>query len=186
MFKKQLRAAVLAIAITAVAPSAFAYKIDFLAGGFSLSAKTATGSGSVSGPGAYKFTYSVPVTSRFEFGIGYTLLMSEIVSGDASFGLDLEGSYFFLAPNVDLNIRTDSTSMSVSELWAPFVNAGFHQRQFQSVQTQYNGFSVGMGIERHLMKDFRLKALARYMSMNGANNATASIIDVLTGVSFQF
>lgn len=183
--KARLRSLILIICAFTALP-ARAYKLDFMAGGFSLTAETSGGSGSKSGLGAYKFTYAIPVTGDLDFGLGYTLIFSDIFTGDASFGLDFEVSYFPMSPSAPIGISTANTSVRMTEVWSPFVGVGYHQRQFQSVQTQYNGFSAAVGVERALTENARIKGMCRYLFMNGANEATATILDVLAGVSFQF
>lgn len=183
--KAKLRNLILIVFATVTNP-AQAYKLDFIAGGFSLTAETSSGSGSKSGLGAYKFTYSIPVTSNLEFGLGYTLIFSDTFTGDASFGLDIETSYFPFSSGAAVDLSTTNTSVRMTEIWSPFIGAGYHQRQFQSVQTQYNGFSVAFGLERALTENVRIKGMCRYLFMNGANEATATIMDVMAGASFQF
>lgn len=184
--KKRLSFLSMTLFLLLLTDRAEAYKLDFLAGGFSLSAQTSSSSGSISNLGAYKISYLVPVTNHFEFGLGYTLIMSDVVSGDAAFGLDLDLNYFPISANSALELRTGNTSARMTEKWAPLIGVGFHQRQFQSVQTQYNGFSISGGAERALVDQFSLKAIVRYMYLNGASGATANLIDALVGVSFQF
>lgn len=183
--KAKLRSLIL-ITCAFTALPAQAYKLDFMVGGFSLSAETSNGSGSKSNLGAYKFTYAIPVTGNLDFGLGYTLIFSDIFTGDASFGLDLEATYFPFSPSAPVDLSTKNTSVRLTEIWSPFVAGGYHQRQFQSVQTQYNGFSGAVGIERTLSESVRVKGMCRYLFMNGANEATATILDVLVGASFQF
>ncbi len=186
MKAKLLKPVLAGLALSMFTCPALAHKLDFLAGGFSLSAKTSKGSGSRSGLGAYKFTYMIPVTANLDFGLGYTLILSDTFTGDAAFGLDLETNYFPFTPNAPIEISGANLSARMSEIWSPFVGAGYHQRQFQSVQTQYNGFSVAAGVERSFNEDFRIKGICRYLLMNGANRSTASVLDVLIGVSVQF
>lgn len=164
----------------------FAAGFDFYFGGFSISATTASGSSSKSGLGAYKLSYQVPVLENLEFGLGYTLILSNTISGDAVFGIDLEFQYYPLTSADPLRMSTENVKVVNDPIWKPFVMMGYHQRQIQSVQTQYNGFGLGVGAERALDAQFNLKGLIRYLSLNGAREATATEIDFLLGLTFAF
>lgn len=186
MKSKQLSAKFLLAFALIASPAAFAGKFDAYIGGFNFAAKTRTSSGSKSGFGAYKIAYQIPLLDNLEAGIGYTLIMANGVGGDAAFGFDLDISYFPLTPAGPLKIQDSKTTLKYESLWKPLVSLGYHARQFQSVSTQYNGFSIGAGVERKLDAQFNAKALLRYGSFLGANKGQATEITGLFGISFGF
>lgn len=160
-------------------------KLEFSAGGYSLTAQTAKRSGSLTSLGVYRIGYSYGFGNQFEFQLGYTLFMSDIITGDLGFGPDLGVLYY---PVTDTGIRkvvTENVQLSVEDVVRPFVSLGFHQRQFQSVDSSYAGFSVGAGAEYGWSQDFSLKGQARYLILNGPSSATANQLDLLFGISFS-
>jgi len=163
-----------------------AHKFEFMTGFYSLTAKTSTDEGSKSNFGSYKLTYAVPITNRFEFGLGYTLIYSDVFSGDAAFGIDLDLYYFPFSYAEDILISSANTKIRLNQKWSPFIAGGFHQRQFQSVETQYNGFSAAIGTEKSFIEQYSLKGMLRYTILNGPNNSEANVLETLVGVSFSF
>ena len=175
----------LAVFLATFAP-AKAAKFDFYAGAFDFSAETNSDEGSVSGLGAYKLSYYLPLFENFEAGLGYTLILSDTVSGDAAFGLDIEAAYYPFTSSSPLTFQTDKVYAKYESLWKPFVLLGYHARQFQSVSTQYTGFGLGVGVERALKHKFNLKSLVRYASLVGASDGEATELVILVGLTFNF
>ena len=163
-----------------------AAKLDLYFGAFDFSAKTASASGSKCGDGAYKISYFLPILEQLEVGIGYTVILSEVVGGDSSFGLDLEAAYFPLTSASSIKSQNESTVVLIESVWSPFVLLGYSARQFQSVSTQYNGFTAGIGVERKWNSKMNLKGLVRFASFAGPNDSSADELVILGGVSFPF
>jgi hypothetical protein len=182
----RLRASILCVFLTFASGKAIAAKVDLYFGAFDFSAETAATSGSASGAGAYKISYYLPIFDQVEVGLGYTLILADTFSGDSAFGLDVEMAYFPFTPAQDLKIQAEKTTATISHNWKPFVLGGYNARQFQSVSTQYNGFSAGFGFERKLEARYNFKGLFRYASLAGANEGTASEITILGGLTFNF
>lgn len=191
--KRQSKGAFEALGVTVLC-AAFAFlspsvtradsKLEISTGLYSLTAKTTKKTGSVSGPGLYRAAYSYGFGNQFEFQLGYTLFMSSVITGDLGYGPDLGALYY---PMTDTGVRKVSNEkliLSVEDVVRPFVSIGFHQRQFQSVDSSYAGFSFGGGAEYGWSEGTSLKAQARYLLLNGPSNATANQIDILFGVSF--
>lgn len=173
-------------ALLAHALPASAGKFDAYAGGYSFSAKTRSSSGTKSGFGAYKIAYQIPLSHNIEAGIGYTLILSNTFGGDAAFGFDIDASYFPLSDVGAVKLQTEKTRIKYETLWRPLISIGYHARQFQSVSTQYNGFSAAVGVERVLDAGFNAKAILRYGKFAGANNGEATEITSLLGLTFSF
>jgi len=158
--------------------------VDVYAGFFDFSAKTESLSGAKSGLGAYKLSFLFPIGDRFEIGIGYSLLLADTFSGDAAFGIDAEAYWFPLTSSGAVSLSTENTQVMSSEIWRPFLGLSYNVRQFQSVETQYNGFGLGVGVERALRGGYDLKTFLRYVDLQGPNSATATEIIFLVGLSF--
>lgn len=163
-----------------------AAKFDFYMGAFDFTAKTSSSEGTANGFGMYKINYSLPILNNLEAGIGYTLILADTISGDALFGFDIEMSYFPLTAATPIKIQTENTFAKQEALWKPFVLVGYAARQIQSVSTQYNGLSLGAGVERALDLKFNFKGLVRYTTMAGANQGEATELGILGGISFNF
>ena len=61
-----------------------------------------------------------------------------------------------------------------------------HQRQFQSVNSNYAGFGLNLGFERSMDRIFDLKGLVRYSVLGGPGSANATEILILGGITFPF
>jgi len=186
MWRPSIRGLILTIFIAVKSPAVYAGKFDFYAGAYQFSAKTNIKSGSKSGPGAYKVSYMLPLLNQLEAGIGYSVLFSDIVTGDAAYGLDLELHYFPLSMSRRMEISAGESNVSIEPVWRPIVLVGYSARQFQSVSTQYFGLTTGVGTEYAWTSLFSLKGMIRYNMLSGPNKATASELTVLGGVSFSF
>jgi hypothetical protein len=184
--KNRIQLVLLLSAIYLVPSMASAAKFDFYFGAFDLSAETNENDGNVSGLGSYKMGYYLPALINFEFGIGYSLILSNTFGGDAAFGFEAEAAWFPFTQTTPIKVQSDKSFIRISPLWRPFVYAGYIVRQFQSVETQYNGFSLGLGAERALTYDFDAKFLVRYITLAGPNESEATEIDVLAGITFDF
>lgn len=167
-------------------PASRANKFDLSAGYYSLTAKTSSASGNSAGLGGYKLTYSFDLFRGLQLALGYSLIMSNTVGGDLGYGLDLGFEYFFLTPPQSVQGSSPSAFMSVSPLWRPFVGTSFHQRQFQSVRTNYAGFGVSAGVERSLDAPFDAKAQIRYSALTGPGSSTATELMALLGLVYTF
>ncbi len=175
----------LAVAAFASERAAAGNKLEVATGFYSLSAKTAKRTGSTSNFGVYRAAYGFGFGPQVDLQIGYTLFMSDIIGGDLGFGPDLGLQYFPMTDSGARRFVTDKVSINVNDVLRPFVSAGFHQRQFQSVDSSYAGFSFGGGAEMAWSEDYSLKAEARYLLLNGPTNATANQLDLLFGLSFS-
>lgn len=172
--------------VCSVHTAAVAAKVDLFIGGFDFSAETSQGQGAASGFGLYKINYCLPVLTNVEVALGYTIILADTVGGDALFGFDIEMFYFPVTAAAPVRIRTESTFLSHESVWKPFVMVGYGARQIQSVSTQYNGISLGGGVERALNSKFNFKGLIRYLTMAGPNEGQATELGFMGGVSFSF
>lgn len=176
---------ILAAMILAVTPAS-AGKLDVMAGWFSLSAKTNLASADFSNFGAYRMNYLIPVTSKLELTVGYSLLMSDTFGGDLGYGIDGGVTYYPLSESKAIEASSGSARMVVDPLWRPYVGVGFSQRQFQSVLSTYAGFSMFLGVERSLDREFDAKTEFRIVELRGSGTATATEITAVVGLVYLF
>ena len=179
----KLHKAALILIFSLSALQSYADSFDILFGAYDLSAKTESASGSSTNIGGYKLTYSHNLAPQFTLTAGYTLIMSDTIGGDLSFGFDLGGNYYFLTPSDRLVSETKNATMTIAHKLRPYVGLTFHQRQFQSVKSNYAGFGLNAGSTFDINKDYELKALFRYITLSGPQNATATELSILLGLT---
>lgn len=178
----------IALALTALLspmPAMAVGKFDFSVGYFRLNAETDKGKGSVSNIGAYQMLYRRAVQSQLEVALGYSLVVSKVYTGDMGFGPDLGLIYFPFSLASSYHFESQNTYVSASEIWKPYGGISFHQRQYQSTQSSYAGFSVGAGVEYLWSSSFSMKGELRSLQMTGPQSK-AGEIDALVGISLPF
>ncbi|MCB0363488.1 MAG: hypothetical protein KDD35_12235 [Bdellovibrionales bacterium] len=168
------------------AQGALATKIDVMPGWFSISAKTATASNEISNFGIYRINYMISLMPKLDLAVGYSLIMSNTVGGDLGFGLDGALLYYPISTSGRIIASSENAKISIDGIWRPYVGVGFGQRQFQSVQSSYAGFSANLGIERSMARDFDLKGEIRVLFLQGARESTATEISAVSGFIFFF
>jgi hypothetical protein len=161
-------------------------KLDVSLGYFSLDATTTRGSANVSGVGSYQIAYRTPLTTRIELLLGYSVIAAKVYTGDLGFGPDLGLIYFPITSAYPVMAKSENVSLQISEYFRPYLGAAFHQRQFQSTQSSYAGFSGIVGTEYYYNEMTSLKAEGRYIRLAGPSNGSANELDVLLGISFLF
>lgn len=166
--------------------ASWANKFDLMAGAFALEAKTSRQTGSASNLGAYKLNYATGVGKGIDISVGYSVIMSGTIGGDISFGFDLGLEYFPFSSSGRLRLSGPNRLMTIRPLWRPFVGMSFHQRQFQSVETNYAGFGVTVGTERSLDAPFDAKIMGRYLLLAGPNLSEATEMTVMAGLTYAF
>ncbi|MCB0414004.1 MAG: hypothetical protein KDD50_06705 [Bdellovibrionales bacterium] len=174
------------ICISSTSVFALDVKVDAMAGYFSIDAKTNQASGSVSNIGSYLVSVSLPFAHQFDLNVGYSLIMSKGIGGDLAYGIDAGVNYFPFTPSTSIKAIDDKSFLQVSPLIKPFFGISFHQRQYQSVQTNYAGFGLSVGMERKINAAFDLKLMTRYVSLIGPQSAQASELIFMGGISYGF
>lgn len=165
---------------------ALATKIDVMTGWYSITAETATDSSEISNFGLYRINYMISLLPKMELIVGYSLMMSDILGGDLGFGIDGSFVYYPISNSWRILAAVDNAKMSIDGLWRPYLGMGFSQRQFQSVQSTYAGFSFNVGVERSLARTFDLKGEIRYLLLQGTRESTATELSAVGGVVFSF
>lgn len=160
-------------------------KIALTTGFFSYSGKSSNGAVTLSNIGAYHFNFLQQLYSKLAMGIGYTVIMSDGLGGDMSFGIDLGLNYFPFTGITNANYRTDQKSIRIAPLWKPYVGLSFHQRQYQSISTSYAGFGLIGGADYHWKDNISWSADVRLISLLGPKDATATEMTLNIGIVFD-
>lgn len=168
-----------------VSAQAQAAKIDLMAGGFSIDAKTSSGDSNVSTLGSYRAAFSKSIFDRIDIGLGYTLNMENTFGGDMAYGLDIGFNYFPLTYTEPKLLEQNHLSIWREEVWRPYVGLSFNQRQFQSVKNSFAGFGFDAGTEIAFNKKYSFKVEFRYISLGGSSESEATEMNVLGGISFK-
>lgn len=167
---------------------AFADKLVASGGGYSFAAENKSNrtSSSISGVGSYQISYRQGIRQNFEIDYGLSLLATQTVSGDLSYGIDLGLNYYFMTPANQISGDFAGATFNLKDLWSPFVGVSFNQRSFQSSASTFAGFGIKLGTEFMVSPKWNLHITARYLALGGPNKATATQIDALSGVVIQF
>ena len=159
-------------------------KFDMMGGYYSLTAKAQVGEGSFANFGSYLATYNYSFLDSLDFSVGYSLFFADVVTGDMGYGPDLGFTFYPLTNSSSLKIITDRVQILMHEKIRPFINFSFNQRQFQSVQAAYAGFSLAGGTEYYWNSIFSFKGMFRMQLLKGPEGASGRYMDFLFGVSF--
>lgn len=160
-------------------------KIDILFGYFALDAKTKDKKGSVDNFGAYQLNYRYAFANFLELSTGYSLIASKTFTGDFGFGPDIGLVYFPFSSSNAIEASNENVNFRSYELYKPYAVAAFHQRQYQSIQSSYAGFSLGMGVEVYWKNNISIKVETRYLPLGGPDSATSNEFDLLAGLCFN-
>lgn len=161
-------------------------KFDLAMGSFSMQAESNKAKGSLSNLGAYQFSYRREFMPQMEFGLGYSMIMSGTYSGDMGYGPDLGIYYFPFTSTGGFRYENPEIYITSIELWRPYLGGAFHQRQYQSTQSSYAGFSAIGGTEYSWSQSLYLKAEVRMLVLTGSSSSKATETDLLFGVSIPF
>jgi hypothetical protein len=167
--------------------TAFGRKLDWTTGYYSLFAKTPSGAGRISSFSYYQIAFRAQLLSSLELSVGYTLTLSKTFAGEYGYGPDMGLVYFPLTAAQATRLEMETVaSFYQYEVFRPFISTYFHQRQFQSIQATYAGFSIGAGLEFWFLKNLGLRVLTQRVMLRGPLKATANEIDILAGLSYEF
>lgn len=174
------------ISIFILSNYAYANKISFGVGFYSIDAKVDSNKTSLSNLGAYKFQYHTKVENNFEFTIGYSILIENIFTGDKAFGPSLGFSYFPFESDSATQSSNGAISLLEIKNYNPYVFTSFNQRQYQSVKATYSGFAIGVGSEVGFSKTMSFYGDLQYGSLEGPNKGSSSEIITTIGIIYNY
>lgn len=167
---------------------AYGYRIETFGGGYSFTATNSKNNSraTLSGIGSYRLGFRFSIFNQIEGDLGYSILATDVVGGDLSFGADLGFSYFPWTVTGDLELNRPEATLTAYSRWHPLIGFGFSQRNFQSVSSQYAGAHLKVGLEYQGWRQMRVGGFLRYIMLNGPSNSTATQIDILGGIVTEF
>lgn len=176
------------VVISLLASTADAGKVVLSAGAFSFSAENQSNrvSAAISGLGSYQMAYRHAMSDRVELDFGFSLVATETFGGDLAFGIDIGANYYVMTNSQPIGVESGLGNVVLSDRWRPFVGASFNQRNFQSTSSQYAGFGIKGGSEYQLTEEICLQGSVRYLLLGGPNQASATHLDMMGGLVFQF
>lgn len=180
-----LRSSLLALLIFSGSTAFATSKIDALLGFYSLKATTSRGESSISGLGSYQIAYRYQFSTQIDLQVGYSLLASKTIGGDLAFGPDLGFLYFPMTSSGSVFAKSENISIEWGEHFRPYLGLSFHQRQYQSSQSTFAGFSFQAGVDYNFRPQMSWRSDLRIIQLIGPSNAKATEFDLMTGLSFE-
>lgn len=166
--------------------NAYAGKFDITTGYFSLTGKSSGRESTVSGAGIYEASYLSSFKEKFEFFVGYSLTMTNIIGGDMSFGPKIGINFYPINYASNEIIQLEGKTIEVYDYWKPYVGVSFNQRQFQSVRNSFAGLGFNLGTEKYINQQITIKTELKLNSYTGPSNSTASEMNLLVGLVYGF
>ena len=164
----------------------YAGKYDIMVGGYSYVAKVGTKTTSISGPGTYEASYLLSFKDQFEMNLGYSFTMTGIIGGDFAYGPKIGINYFPLNFSSNDKIELPNKSIEIHDFYKPYVGLTFNQRQFQSAKTSYAGFGLSLGLEKYISPKYTIKTEIKKNTYTGASDASATEMNLLVGLVFNY
>jgi long-subunit fatty acid transport protein len=161
-------------------------KLDISMGYYDFSASAGSVEVKRANIGTYDVDLRYSYNKDFEFGVGYSILMTDTIGGDMSFGPNLSILYFPLSLPNTVNLNTNHATLFFQEVLRPFISVNFNQRQFESIQSTYAGFGFEVGTEYWIQEQYGIKVSAQSVSLNGPQKSSAQQVDLLVGITSAF
>lgn len=124
-----------------------ASQVDLLGGAYQIDATTSEGSVSLKNVGLAKFNYYLRLRENISFRPGYSLYVLKGKDADLGYGFDFSFLYYPLTRISSFTIDNNSVKWVHREVFRPYVGLSFHQRQYQSIQSNYAGIGICAGLE---------------------------------------
>lgn len=137
-------------------------------GYYHIKAKTSAGKQTLANFGVYRFAYEADIAQHFAFRPSYSLYTIASSSGlELGYGTDLEFSYLPFTQNSPLSFENNRTSWQSYEVLKPYISLSFHQRQYQSIQSNYAGLGLQIGGYWQLNRSFQIVSYLSSMYLDG-------------------
>ncbi|HYX35871.1 MAG TPA: hypothetical protein VE954_22455 [Oligoflexus sp.] len=166
--------------------TAAANSFNSTAGYYSISAKTSAGTQTLQNFGVYRFIYDIDVAQHFSFKPSYSLYTISGSDGfELGYGTDIEFSYLPFTRNSAMSYQSPSASWQTYEIFQPYVSLSFHQRQYQSIQSNYAGLGLQFGSSYQFSRSIRLMAYVASIYLNGPLSSKVNEFQVAGGIGMQ-
>ena len=164
----------------------YANKLSLGTGMYSLNAEVNSTTTSTSNLGAYKFQYHSDFLNNFELLLSYNLIIEKTFTGDKAYGPAVGVSYYPFGTSTYKTTSFEDISIEMIKIFNPYVFFGFNQRQYQSIETSYSGFSIGSGVEAGWMNNLGFFAEIQLTSLQGPNDGAATETMVIGGITYFY
>lgn len=155
-------------------------------GYYSINAETSGGKQTLQNFGVYRFIYDIDVAQHFSFRPSYSLYTISGTDGlEFGYGTDIEFSYLPFTRNGAMSFQSPLVSWQTYEILQPYVSLSFHQRQYQSIQSNYAGLGVQAGSSYQLSRSIRLMAYVASMYLNGPLSSKINEFQLAGGIGMQ-
>ncbi len=155
-------------------------------GYYSITAETSVGKQTLQNFGVYRFIYDIDVAQHFSFRPSYSLYTISGSDGlEFGYGTDIEFSYLPLTRNGAMSFQNPSVSWQTYEIFQPYVSLSFHQRQYQSIQSNYAGLGFQAGSTYQLSRSIRLMAYMATIYLNGPLSSRVNEFQLAGGIGMQ-
>ncbi len=181
----KLRGLVLALSLLS-SDLALANGMNATAGYYSIRAKTSAGQQTLQNFGVYRFMYEVDVGENFAFRPAYSLYTITTSSGfELGYGTDIEFSYLPFTRNGSMSFQNSNVNWETYEIFRPYVSLSFHQRQYQSIQSNYAGLGLQVGCSYQFSRFVHIIGYAASIYLNGPLSSTISELQLGGGIGMH-
>jgi len=166
--------------------NAWAQKLSFGFGAYDVSAQVEDQETSVTNLGAYKIQYNFVLQEKIDLFLSYNLIVEDIFNGDKAFGPQFGLAYYPRGSKSVSNSSLGNISFLKMKDLNYYFTASFVQRQYQSIKTNYAGFSIGAGVEWGINDKLILYSDFQTSLLEGANGGEATETMATFGVRFFY
>ena len=160
-------------------------KVGSTLGFFNLTSKNSAGTSTLSNLGHVKMFYDFPVLDRFNIRPSYSLYLLGIDTNDIGYGFDFEFSYFPFSFNRSMRLGQKNLNFVSSERIRPYIGASFHQRQYQSIQSNYAGVGGTIGAHLQFTPDYHFIAGLSVLGLKGPLSSSITEQQLYFGASLN-
>ncbi len=165
---------------------AIANSFSSTVGYYNIAATTSSGTQVLQNFGVYRFIYDIEVADHFAFRPSYSLYSISTASGlEFGYGTDIELSYMPFTQNGPQNFQNSNVSWRTYEIFRPYVSLSFHQRQYQSIQSNYAGLGFQAGSSYQFNQSINIIAYAASMYLNGPLSSRISEFQFAGGIGMK-
>jgi hypothetical protein len=169
-----------------IGPVALGNSFNSTMGYYSITAETSAGKQTLQNFGVYRFIYDIDVAQHFSFRPSYSLYTISGTDGlEFGYGTDIEFSYLPFTRNGVMSHQSPSVSWQTYEILQPYVSLSFHQRQYQSIQSNYAGLGFQAGSTYQLSRSIRLMAYVASIYLNGPLSSKVNEFQMAGGIGMQ-
>jgi len=155
-------------------------------GYYSIAATTSTGTQTLQNFGVYRFIYDIEVADHFAFRPAYSLYSISTATGlEFGYGTDIELSYMPFSQNGPQNFQNSNVSWRTYEIFRPYVSVSFHQRQYQSIQSNYAGLGFQAGSSYQYNQSINFIAYAASIFLNGPLSSRINEFQFAGGIGMK-